>query len=242
MRKLVILFITVFSAINLWAVEDSGLITDFCISDSLLNKKVAWDATKRWLATCMDSKNATIAYENYDEGTMIIKGWYKDTDNYLSCVREGLIVPYVNYELEINVSDNSYCAKYNKIVYEPRSVGGYMDYSYMSKYMLQRLINEMGEIKNLMIRKGEKWTINNDIVRKGDELDAKIKEAQTKMDDKTIPKKERKQYKKYYEENNGRESVYLYIKLAAHRLVFDTLLLDGNLESIIRSTITKTAK
>lgn len=99
--------------------------------------------------------------------------------------------------------------------------------------MIQLLINEMREIKDLMISKGEKWTINNDFIRKGKELDDRIEEAKEKMEDKSIPKKERKQYKKYYEENNRRESVYFYSKNAAHRLVFDTLFLDGNLASII---------
>lgn len=39
MKKFIIFFISVFTAINIWAVNESELITGFCISDSLLNKK-----------------------------------------------------------------------------------------------------------------------------------------------------------------------------------------------------------
>ncbi len=215
----------------------NGILSGFCISDSLLTKSRAWDATKRWIATRMDSKNANIAYENIDEGTLIIKGKYRDADNGLFCVKYGFIIPYVKFELEINISDDSYCAKYNNISYEP--IVGYGDTPYGSNILLNRLLNEMDEIKTLMLRQGEVWTLDNDFFLKGDNLKSQINEANKKMEDKSISKKERKQYKKFYEANNGRDGVYHNVKMAAHRLVFDTLLLDGNLETIIESTIEK---
>lgn len=216
----------------------NGILSGFCITDSLISKSAAWDATNRWIATQMDSKNARVVYENVNEGTLIIKGRYKDADNRLYSVQYDFITPYVNYELEINVSDGSYCAKYNKINYE--IIIGYGNTPYGLNIILNRIINEIDEIKKIMSHKGEIWALDNDFFKAGDDLNSQITEAKNRMDDKSISKKERKQYKKFYEANAGRDGIYHHTKMAAHRLVFDTLLSDGNLESIIWATTPKT--
>ena len=243
MKKLFLLFILFFSTILLWgentAQFSNGLLTGFCITDSLINKSTTWNLTKKWLATNMDSKQARIVFENAKDGSIIIKGRYKDTNNSLYCVKYGAIIPYISYELEINISNGSYCAKYNKIAYEP--VISYGDIPYNLKIILDRIINEMEEIKKITLDKGESWIIDNDFIKKGEKLKSQIDEAKFKMNDKSLSKKERNQYKIFYEKNIGRDVVYHAARIASHRLVFDTLLLDNNLESIIKSSIVKTS-
>lgn len=244
MKRLLFLLIVICSTISSWGESShqysNGILSGFCMLDSMISKPAAWEATNRWIATQMDSKDAHIVYENVNEGTLIIKGRYKDTNNGMFCVRYDFIIPYVSYELEINISDGSYCAKYNKINYEP--IVGYGDVPYGLGILQQRILNEMNEIKGIMLDKGEVWLIDNDFVNKGNSLNTKIKEAKIKKEDKSLSKKERKQFKKYYEENNGREGIYHNVKMAAHRLVFDTLLSDGNLQSIIQSILSKSEK
>lgn len=200
---------------------EAAISREFSINDSILTKSKCWEVTKKWVATALDSYGAYVAYENEDKGEMIIKGRYKDSNNRLWAVQESFIIPYISFEIEINMRDGLYFAKYSKVSYVFKNGYGGRVSGY-SKIFLLRMKNELEEIQDLMISKGEDWVIDESFEINGEEWSRKIKEAEERQNDKSISKKERKKYNQFYEENVGRDAVYHNVNYGVHRLVYDT--------------------
>ena len=203
------------------------------IENPLLKKEVCWEKTKMWVVTAMDTFNAYIAYEDFNTGKIIVKGEYKDTENTLMAVKNDFIKANVSYELEITCNDGFYSAKYNKIMYDCQT--SYGDYS-LSSFMLEWVKQELETIMDITIEKGNVWTVDSYFDSKYNETNANVEEAKLKMEDPTLKKKERKKYKRYYEANRHKPSVYFYVKHAAHNLVYKSLF-NGGLEHTIEQTI-----
>lgn len=219
--KKVWLFIVlvVFSCSTISALHPS--LKEFSIEDSSLMKSRCWDATKKWVAITMDSYNARIAYEKEENGEMIVKGRCKDSNNRMWSVQNSFVIPYLEYEIEITMRDGYYSAKYTKIKYYFKSSYGESTYG-MSELMLIRMRNELEVIEELLYSIGDTWEVDAFFEKEYNLISEKIKEAEQKKNDKSLRKKERKEYGRIYEENVGKDAVYHSVKNGAHRLVYDT--------------------
>ena len=210
---------------------------NFELTDSLLNKKECWSITKMWVAKNTSSKNASITYEDFESGKMIISGKYKAEANNTYCVKENLIVPYIDYVIVIICKDGYYKLDIVDLYYVIKM--GYGDVYSLSSYMLQRAKNEMEEYVNLLEIYGDGSKVkiddylDNILEEKASSLDKeyndinkKLEDAEVKKDDKSIKSKERKMYKNLYyqyrdelSELGGRSSVYSYINISCWQFI-----------------------
>lgn len=193
---------------------------DIVIENPSATKIKSFETVKKWIATTLDSKNASIKYENVEDGTIVVNGDYKDTESLLWSVKYGFISAHVSYQLEIKCDEGYVYAKFNKIDYSTKSLYG--DYS-LSTFVLERISDELKAITELEIKKGKVWSIDDDFVRQYEELGSAIKDAEQKKDDNNIPKKERKKYKKFYEDNKIKGTVYFYVNCVRIDLEYDVI-------------------
>ena len=218
---------TVFFLICLVATLTSHADHKTVIKNSTVTKEQCFEAVKKWTVKNLDPYNAVISYEDKSSGTLIIKGHFKDEDNDLYACKEGyIVVPYVDFQLEIQCKEGQVEANFNHIQYSYKSTYG-GDYSSHSTFILKRMRNELDEIRKLMISKGEVWEIDDSFEKKYKELDERLKYSEAKKDDKSISKKERKSHERFYEENDGRELVYFYTDIAASHLSWDLINQSG---------------
>lgn len=219
MKKFLLIFVglALCSSIN----AEGAISREFSITDSTLTKLKCWEVTKKWVATVLDSYGAYIAYENENKGEIIIKGKYKDSNNSLWTVKESFVIPYINFEIEINMRDGLYSAKYSKVSYGFNNGYGGSVSGYPKIYLL-RMKNELNEIRDLEIYNGDNWNIDESFEIKRKEWSEKVREAEIKQNDKSISKKERKTFKEFYEENVGRDAVYHNVCYGTHRFIYDT--------------------
>ena len=197
---------------------------DITIKNPSATKGKSIEAVKKWVATTLDSKNASIKYEDAESGVIIINGEYKDANPMLKSIRYGFISAEVSFQLEIKCEDQVVYAKFNKITYSTKSLYG--DYS-LSTFLLERIRDELKVIAELEIEKGQTWIIDKDFQNEYKELDQLVDEAEKNKDDSTLPKKERKRYKKFYEENNVKKTVYLAVYAAKVDLEYCVLSQTG---------------
>ena len=193
---------------------------DVIIENPSATKVKSFETIKKWIATTLDSKNASIKYENVESGTIVVNGDYNDTESSLWSIRYGFIRAYVSYQLEIKCDEGYVYAKFNKIVYSTKSLYG--DYS-LSTFVLERIRDELKAIAELEMEKGQEWNIDDNFIRQYEELNSAINDAEQKKDDINIPKKERKKYKKFYENNKIKGIVYFYIYSAKTDLEYDVI-------------------
>ena len=212
-------------------------LMNFELTDSLLNKKECWSITKMWVAQNMSSKNASITYEDFESGKMIISGRYRAEKNETYCVKEDLINPYIDYVVVVVCKDGYYKLEIVDLYYVIKM--GYGSVYSLSSYMLQRAQNEMEEYVNILEIYGDGSKVKIDsyfdgvledkasaLSKEYDDLKAKKEEAEIKKEDKTLKVKERKMYKtlyyQYSEETGelfGRSSVYSYINISCYQFV-----------------------
>lgn len=88
--------------------------------------------------------------------------------------------------------------------------------------MLERVKYELKAIMDVQIEKGDVWKIDDFFGNKYKELSKLVSESKTKMDDKSLPKKERKKHKKFFEDNYGLERVCASVYMAGLDLSYDT--------------------
>ena len=175
------------------------------VEEPNLNKEKCWDKTLIWLATTMDEYDAHIKYQDYESGTIIVKGEFVDKDNYLSAVRNDFVRPMVGYTLTITCNDGYYKAEYSDLTYRFRSARGDLS---LPTFLLEWIKQELEEIAHISYVKGDVWEIDDYFKKRYEELRKEVDEAEKLKDDESLKKKERKKYKRFYDDNHCRPSVY----------------------------------
>ena len=202
-----------------------------------LNKKKCWDKTQIWLSTTMDKYGARIKYQDYESGTIIVKGEFVDKENHLSAVHSGFVMPMVGYTLTITCNDGCYKAEYSDLTYHFR--GGWRG---LSSPTFEWIKQELDEIVNISYAKGDVWIIDDYFKKRYQELNKEVQEAKKLKDNMDLKKKERRKYEWFYNDNRHRPSVYLYVNSAGFSFSYQTFhgSYDGKqvgLKKIIESTL-----
>lgn len=220
------------------------------IEDERLVKKECWDKTLVWLSLYMDDYNAQVDYQNYESGTMIVKGKYSDKDNRLQVVENNIMKPIIGYALIITCKDGIYEAEYREITYQYRSgSGGFAGYS---KYMLEWMKQELETIRDISYIKGDVWEIDDYFTDEYNEIQKKIKEEKERKElekqaNLENPQKEKTKKKKTKASDNfhpnvnmTKSSVYYHVQKIEHNLGFRTLYGTSDVQGLrplIMSTI-----
>lgn len=185
--------------------------TKMNLADSTLTMSQKMDGVKRWVVSNEDNYGLRIAYENPTQGTIIVKGQFRDNNNSLICVREDFIRPIASFVIEINCSNANISAEMTEASYEYITVG-YGDYYSLSNYFLKCCIQEMEEIQNIISRHGEKVNCYDSYFEEmAKQYDTNVSEAEKIEQDATMPKRERKKAKKYLEDNQRRGWPYRWV-------------------------------
>lgn len=175
-----------------------------------------WDGVMRWIAVNEDTYGLRIAYKNMKTGALIVKGEYKDSSNDMMCVEKGFVRPYASFTIELKYSNKNVVVEMTEATYEYKA-------SYVSSYSLNSLSTstlkwcrqEMEEIKHMMKTKGEILNCYDSYFgKRHKELSESISAARKIEYDENSSKKERKQAKKYLEENGHRDYPYWYVYFA----------------------------
>lgn len=191
------------------------------LSDSTLTMSQKMDGVKRWVVSNEDTYGLRVVYDNPTQGTMIIKGQYRDRNNSLICVREDFIRPIASFVIEISCSNANISAEMTEASYEYITVG-YGDYSSLSSYFLKCCIQEMEEIQKIISRHGDKVNCYDLYFEEmAEHYDTKVSEAEKIEQDDTLSKKERKKAKKYLEDNQRRGWPYRYVNSMPTHTVLD---------------------
>ena len=229
MRKALIFAILIMTSAISFAQSYKRKIT---IENERLVKKECWDKTLVWLSLHMDDYNAHVDYQNYESGTMIVKGKYSDNDNSLWVVEYNIMKPTIGYTLMITCKDGFYEAEYSEITYQYRSgSGGFAGYS---RFMLERMKQELETIEEISYIKGNVWKIDDYFTNEYNEIEKKIKEEKerkeqeelTSLENPQKPKSKKKKTKTsdiHPDANQSRSSVYYNVKKIEHNLGFRTL-------------------
>lgn len=197
-----------------------------------------WDGVMRWITVNEDTYGLRIAFKNAKTGALIVKGEYKDISNNMMCVEKGFVLPYASFVISFTYSPKSVIVEMTKSTYEYKA-------RYVSSYSLNSLSTstlkccrqEMGEIKHMMETKGEVLNCYDPYFEETHEkLSASISAARKIEYAETSSKKERKQAKKYLEENEHRYSPYWYIYFT-NKHTFYELINEGqtSLTKFVRS-------
>lgn len=208
MKKLIVMMLLAITAVCGYAHELEHRTMQ--VSDSTLTLPVAWDRVMRWVVANEDDYGLRIAYENPTTGSLIVKGEYRDKNNALRCVYNDLIKPIASFTIEVNCKDGKVFAEMTEALYEYKV--GYGSVYSLSTYQLKWCKQEMEEIESIMRHMGEKVNCYDSYFEETyNDYSNKEKEAKAIEKDENLPKKERKKAKKYLEENEWRNSPYLYI-------------------------------
>ena len=204
-----------------------------------LDKKKCWDKTLIWLSTTMDQYDARIKYQDYESGTIIVKGEFFDKSNYLQAARHDFVKPMFGYTLTITCNEGSYKAEFSDLTYRFRSGRGDLS---LSTFTLEWIKQELEEIAHISYVKGDVWEIDDYFKKRYDELRKEVDEAEKLKDDESLKKKERKKHKRFYESNNSKPSVYSSVTSTAFSFPYETLRgsFDGKrigLKDIIESAL-----
>lgn len=206
------------------------------LNDSTLTMSQKMDGVKRWVISNEDIYGLRIAYDNPAQGTMIVKGQFRDRNNSLVCVREDFIRPIASFIVEISCSNGKISAEMTEASYEYITVG-YGDYYSLSKYFLKCCIQEMEEIQNIISQKGEKVNCYDLYFEEMAKLyDTKVSDAEKIEKDETHSKKERKKAKKYLEENQQREWPYRYVNFMPTHTALELFYGDKGLNKYVSTT------
>ena len=201
------------------------------INNENLSKETCWELIKLWVASDMDTRNAYIAYENWETGKVLIKGEYKDTSCDLQAVENNFVRPYISYEIEIFCADGHLKMAFTKARYHFKAWAG-NPYS-LDDFTLKRCINEMNEIKDVMYIKGDVWDMDKYFKERESELDKLAEEAKAKMNDESIKKKQRAAYRDKWMEYSSRSSVHHKVTHSVHNLVMSTFKLHDRIKSTL---------
>lgn len=246
MRKALIFAILIMTSTVSFALSYQRKMT---IENEGLVKKECWEKTLVWLSLYMDDYNAYIDYQNYESGTMIIKGKYSDKDNRLWVVQYDIMKPTIGYTLMITCKDGFYEAKYSEMTYQYRSgSGGFAGYG---SYMLERMKQELETIQEISYIKGSVWKIDEYFSNEYNEIEKKIKEENERKEQEKLaslenpqkPKSKKKKSKTsdiHPDANQSRSSVYYNVKKIEHNLGFRTLYGTSDVQGLkpaIMSTI-----
>ena len=233
MRKLIVIMLVLTFVSSVHAKELGHKSIE--INDSTITLPQMWDKTMRWVVANEDTFGMRIAYQNSNTGSVIVKGEFKDANNTLTSVRNGLIIPIVSYTIEVNNSIGKISAEVTEVNYK-YSVGYEEIYS-LSDYILKAYKQEMEEIERIMRYKGEKVNCYDSWFEEtAEEYQAKNTEAKALENDETVPKKERKKAKKYLEQNSYRYLPYLYVNMAPWYIVREVFYGNKGLENFIRKS------
>ena len=85
MKKFLFLFVFLFSCSVSFAAYERT------IKDSRIKKEECFERIKKWVATTLHSKSAEISYEDFPSGTLVINGYYEDTEPTLMAIRYDFI-------------------------------------------------------------------------------------------------------------------------------------------------------
>lgn len=205
---------------------------DIIIENPNATRIRSFETIKKWVSTTLDLQNISIKYEDAKSGVIVINGDYKDTSSSLLSIRYGFVSAYVSYQLEIRCDDGYVFAKFNKMAYSTKSLYG--NYS-LSTNILEIIRDELKVIAELKIKKGQAWNINKDFIREYEELKSAIQEAEQKKDDNNISKKERKKYRKFYENNKIKGKVYDSINYMGIDLKYNVIYKKTGLMNVIEN-------
>lgn len=199
MKKLLFLMALL---IQLSAVHASN---ELVIEDSCITKNEYFEVVKKWIATTLDSYDATISYEDKSSGCIVVKGSFQDKENYLMSKILRYVIPYVLFQLEVQCDNGKVVAQFKKIAYtyEALDVNPYG----LSNEAINKIIKEFEAIKSMTYRKGSYWVIDDAFEQEYQRMESLMTEAKRKMDDDTLPRKERRTYKNYYENNNAKYKI-----------------------------------
>lgn len=189
---------------------------DLIIEDSRIIKSEVFEVVKKWIVLTLDSYDATISYEDKSSGSIVIKGKYKDDNNILMAKMLKFVIPYVIFQLEIQCEDGKLMAHFNKIEYTYVTLD---ESSYgLNNRVLDTLIRELEAIKSLMIRKGEQWTIDDSFENEYERLRISMNQARGGKDNSSLSRKERREFKQYYERNEAKYDVFKYAVEAKNKV------------------------
>lgn len=228
MKKLFLISLAVLVTLNAWAFHP---LKSTKLEDPNLTKEACWEIVKLWVVSDMDDRDAYIAYQNYESGKMLIKGEYVDGDNRMQSVQNKFVRPYIGYEIEVNCEDGCFEAKFTKATYRFKSWAG-NPYS-LDDFTLKRCYSEMEEIKDVMYIKGEVWDAGDYFSKRRDELEKLSDEAEAKMGDETLKKKQRAMYREQYFEYSSKSSVHHAVNHSIHNLVMSLHKLYKNVKNTI---------
>lgn len=199
MKKVLFLFVLLMNVCSIYAY-------DIIIEDSRIRKDDIYEVIKKWALTTLESEDVSILYEDKTNGDVIIKGKYIDNDCFLASRIMHYVLPYVTYQLEVRCGGGSVTAEFIKLQYSyttlDKSTYGIND------YLRGELIRDHEAILYVMKKYGANFEINEEIEQEYNKLEPLINEARQKKDDKSLPSKERKEYKRYYEKNKSLYEVY----------------------------------
>lgn len=197
-----------------------------------LSKETCWEIVKLWTISDMNDRNARIVYENKDTGKMLISGKYRDkTDTQLDTYKDNVLVPYVSYEIEIFCSDGKITFSFKNVKYSFK-IRNFNQYS-LDDFTLQRYSYELEEVKDIMMVKGEEWEIDDYFTKRNSELNQLVNEAQSKMNDEKLKKKQRAIYQKQFSEYVSKSKVSHTVKQAVHKLMMQSSELYKNIKSTV---------
>ena len=178
------------------------------IVDARIKRSEIFEVVKKWTITTLDAYDATILYEDKNSGNIIIKGKYQHKGNYLSARILKHVIPYVTFQIEVQCDDGKVVGTLREIEYSYVTLDE--DLHGLPSKALDRLICEFETIRNIMIEKGENWIVDDSFVNEYKEQKALMDEAARKKEDVSLPKSERRKWKKYYENETKKVTLEVY--------------------------------
>lgn len=200
MKKVFLLLVLLFDFLPVFS--SSNVLID----DSRIKKDEIFAVVKKWALITLKAKDVNVIYEDKESGDIIVDGVYFDSHNSLTLKIWHYVYPSVNFQLEIKCKDGCVRADFVKLRYSYEVIGD--DYHGLTNSLINLLIDELEAILHVAQTHGESFEIDESIENEYKEIDSIYHEASLKMDDKTLPGKERRKYKKIYEKHRGLYWVY----------------------------------
>lgn len=168
-----------------------------------ISKDACWNIINKWVVNGFYIYHTVVDYEDKGTGSIVVKGRYNPELEGMISTRYNQLIPCIEFMLEIKCGEKSCTIAFGEL-YCTFNTGTTTALDINNIAVLEASTAEMKTIT----RAGNRFTYNNELKQHVEDMALLLTDAQTKANDTTLKKKDRKINQKLYDQHSVEFLVY----------------------------------
>lgn len=168
-----------------------------------ISKDACWNKINEWEVYGFFRYHTVVDYEDKGSGWIVVKGRYNPEIDEMISTRYNQLVPCIEFVLEIKCGEKTCTISFRELYYT-FNTGTTTALDINNIAVLEASTAEMKTIN----RAGNRFTYNNELKRYVEDMALLVTDAQTKANDRTFKKKDRKYNQKLYDVRSVEFRIY----------------------------------